>query len=47
MNIVLLKSRRTGYSTSSHIKLFAWQMEYVKYLRRADRIKRIKSIFNI
>lgn len=42
-NIILLKSRRTGYSYSN-LKIFEWQKEY---LRKSKRIKMIKSIFNI
>lgn len=46
-NLIMLKSRRTGASTSTGMSLFRWQIEYLKFTRRDDRKKRIKSIFNI
>lgn len=45
-NIILLKSRRTGYSSIS-LNMFKWQKEYLKSIRVSDRRKIIERIFNI
>lgn len=46
-NIILLKSRRTGGSSYSNLKIFEWQKEYLGKFKTFKRIKMIKSIFNI